>query len=831
MNAFFRDIRYATRQLRKAPGFTLTGLFTLALGIGVTAAVCSVIFTVLLQPLPYPDPDNLVGIAYTYPSQRPNAEQAGTTADFIREHSREFSSIAVLDDSGPAVNLSLNTGRAVQVNALRVSEGYIRTLGIPPALGRAFLPEEDRPDGRRAVILSHGLWGRVFNGDPSIIGRAVRINQESFTVVGIMPAKFAVTAETAPGVLGTPDLWQPLQLSPKDPGYDGDNYEMIARLRRGVTLAQAQQQLDALTPAFYETNPKFKKWYGQGNVAHEFKVWKLQEVVVSQVRRSLLTVLGAVIAVLLVTCLNLAGLMMARAMRRSREMALRSALGATQAQLVRLMACEGLLLALGGGLLGSLVARASTNVLLHATPLAIPDLSGGPGAWTMSALIFGVALAAMAVFSILPAWLALRKRAREMRLGSAVVGESSSQAWLSRVLIVSQVAIAMVLVSAAFVLMGTFAKLRQLPSGVEPKHLAVFQVALKGDRYSNTQQTTQFIARVLDDLNQAPGVDRAAAVNGLPLDRGLNEGGAPADRPQLQQIVEFRAVTPGYFRTIGIRLLAGRDLASGDRATGDPVVVISESAARRWWPGGSAIGESVRMGNEQSWRIVGVVADAQTHSLVETAGIVVYAPVAQLSDQVTGMVNGWFPTTFAVRTAADVNLAAAAQRAVEKADPEIPVARLATMQQVIDSTMKEQRFVSLLAAAFSAFAVALMIIGLYGLLSYRVAQRTREIGVRMALGADRFAILRRFLQSGLLIASTGVLLGLCGSLLMRPVLRQVLSDSGVIVKGESTTSVVMNGALAAGIAVIAILAAAVVASWLPARRAARVEPMNALRTE
>jgi predicted permease len=830
MRAIIRDVRYAMRQLRKAPGFTLTALLTLALGIGVTAAVCSVIYSVLLQPLPYPDPDHLVGVAFTYPYERPNAEQVGTAADFVREHSQEFSSMAVLDDSGPAVNLSLNGGHAVQVNALRVSQDYFRTLGVLPELGRGFLPNEDRPGGARAVVLSHALWARVFNRDPNILGRAVRINQESFTVVGVMSAHFAVTAETAPGVLGTPDLWQPLQLSPKDPGYDGDNYEMIARLKSGVTLAQAEQQLNALTPAFYQANPNFKKWYGHGNVVHEFRAWKLQDVVVGQVRRSIFTVLGAAFAVLLVTCLNLAGLMIARAMRRSREIALRSALGATQGQLVRLMTCEGLLLALGGGTLAAIVASLSIDVLLHVAPLSIPDLSGGPGQWTMSAFIVIIAFIAVSIFSALPAWLVLRGKSGEMKLGGHQVGETASHARLSRTLIVCQVAIAMVLVSTAFVLMGTFLKLHALPSGVEPKQLAVFQVSLKGDRYANTRQTMQFITRVLDDLSQAPGVDRAAAVNGLPLDRGLNEGGAPADRPQLQQIVEFRAVTPGYFQTMGISLLAGRDLAASDHAGGDPVVVIGETAAKRWWPRRSAIGESIRMGNEKNWQIVGVVADTQMHSLVETAGIVIYAPIDQLSDEVTGIVNGWFPTSFAIRTAANINLASAAQRAVENADPEIPIARFTTMQAVIDSTMSAPRFFSLLAAGFSCFALTLMVIGLYGLLSYRVALRAREIGVRMALGADRGLILRGFVRSGLILACTGVLLGGCGSLLMRPVLNHVLSDSGAIA-AHATTNIVMNGALAAGLAVVAILSAAIAASWLPARRAAAVEPMQALRTE
>jgi predicted permease len=830
MNTLLQDSRYALRQLRRSPGFTLTAVVTLALGLGATAAVYSVIHTVLLRPLPYADPDRLVGVAFTFPQEKPNAEQTGGSADFLRQHSQDFSSAAVMDDGGSAVNLSVDGGHAAQVTSLRVSESYFRTLGAMPALGRGFTAEEDRPGGGRFVVLSDGLWTRVFDRDPAIVGRGLRVNQETFTVAGVMPAGFTVTTETAPGVVGTPDLWQPLQLSPKDPGYDGDNYSMIARLRPGVTLEQVQQHLTALQKPFYEQFVDYKKWYSRGNTLHEFRVWKLQDTVVSGARRSLLTVLGAVLAVLLVACLNLAGLMMARAMRRSREIALRSALGATRAQLVRLLASEGLLLALGGGLLAVLVARAATDVLLHAAPLAIPNLHGDISPWLLSAAVFAVALAATAVFSLLPAWVILHKRRGEMRLGGPSLGETVSHARLSRALLVAQVALAMVLVCTASVLMGTFVNLRSLPAGVEPKELTVFQVTLKGDRYAGTQQTAQFVAKVLDQLQRTPGVDRVAAVNGLPLDRGLNMGGNPSDRHELRQIIEFRSVTPGYFQTMGMRLLAGRDFAGSDRAGGDPVVVIGATAAKKWWPGRSPIGETIHLGGEQKWRIVGVVPDVPMHSLVESHGVVIYGPMAQLPDDFTSTINGWFPTTFAVRTAAHVNLAQAAQQAVARADPEIPVARLSTMQAVVDSTIEGPRFFSMLAGGFSGFALVLTVIGLFGLLSYQVTQRTREIGVRMALGADRGTILRVFLGRGLAVASAGVALGLAASWLMRPVVSHLLADCGVD-PATKAASVVMNGALAALLAALAILSATLAASWLPARRAASIEPMQALRTE
>jgi predicted permease len=822
MNTLLNDFRYALRQLRRAPGFTLTAMVTLALGLGATSAVYVVIQSVLLSPLPYSDPDRLVGVAFTPPHARPNAEQAGATADFIREHSTAFSSAAVMDDSEATVNLSTDGGRAVQISAVGVSEQYFRTLGIMPALGRTFSPDEDRVGAARTAVLSDGLWTRAFGRDPAIVGRAIRINQETFTVLGVMPASFRVA--------DAPDLWEPLQLSPKSAGYEGDNWEMIARLRPGVSPAQAQQELTSLEKPFFEQHPGYKNWRAGDNLPYKFRAWPLQQVVVSDVRRSLLTVMGAVLAVLLVACLNLAGLIMARTMRRSREIALRSALGATRAHLLRLLAAEGLLLAFGGGLLAIATARAAISLLLHGAPLAIPALHGEPSAWLLGAVILALALATTGIFSLLPAGVILNKRGKEVRLGGPSLGENISHARLSRTLMIAQIGLAMVLVSTASVLMGTFVKLRKLPSGVEPKQLTVFQVALKGDRYANTQHTAQFVATVQEKLRNTPGVDHVATINGLPLDRGLNIGGSPSDRPALQQNVEFRTVTPGYFQAMGIPLLAGRDISESDHAGGDPVVLIGASAAKKWWPGRSPIGESIRISGDRNWRIVGVVADSQMHSLVESQGVVIYAPVAQISDELTRMMNGWFPTTFAVRTAANVNLAAAARQAVERADPEIPIARLTTMQAVIDSTIEAPRFFSQLATGFSVFALGLTVIGLFGLLSYQVTQRTREIGVRMALGAKRLHILRAFLGRGFKVASIGVGLGLIATWLIRPVVSQLLADAGVD-PSSTTQNVVMNGAQATLFAAFAIFVITLGASWLPARRAASIEPMQALRTE
>ncbi len=830
MHSIVQDLRYAARQLSRSPGFALTALITLALGVGITAAVYSVIETVLLEPLPYPEADRLVGLAFTFPHEKPNAEQAGASADFVREHAQAFDTSAVMDDGAQAVNLAVNGSRAQQATSLRVSEGYFRTLGASPALGRVFTADEDRPNGARVAVLSDALWARLFNRDRSVVGRTIHINEDSFTVVGVMPASFAVSAETAPGVLATPELWQPLQLSPKDPVYDGDNFQMIARMKPGVTVAQAEAELKTLQGAFYQQHPAYLKWVDDDKSLHDFRVWKLQEVLTGNVQRSLWTVLGAVVAVLLVACLNLAGLVIARSLRRGREMAVRAALGASRGQLLRLLLCEGLLLGICGGALALAVTQAAIWLLLHAAPLAIPALRGTPRMELTALSVFGAALASTIIFSLLPAWIILREQGSGMRLGHASAGETVSQARLSRALVVAQVALAMLLVSTASVLVGTFVKLRSQPSGVEPKQLTIFQVTLKGDRYAKSLPTAQFVNKVLDELRGVPGVDGVTAIHGLPLDRGLNISGYPPGRPELGRTVQFRAVAPEYFKVMGIAQLAGRDLSASDGAETDPVVVIGETMAKRWWPGRSPVGEMLHVGTEKSWRIVGVAGDVRNRSLVDTDGMLVYVPLSQLPDGFTELLNDYIPATFAVRTAAHVPLAEVVQRAVTKADPEVPVAKLATMQAMIDETIREPRFFSLLAMGFSGFALVLTVIGLFGLLSYQVTQRTREIGVRMALGADRAAIMRSYMGRGVSLAGLGVVLGCAVTWMMRPVVAHLLLDAGVDT-GAGAAHVVMNATLAVLVAAASVVAASMAASWLPARRAASIEPMQALRAE
>ncbi len=838
MPTLFAHLRYALRQLRRSPGFTLTAVLTLGLGLGATATMLSVVQSVLLAPLPYPEADRLVGVAFTFPQEKPNAEQVGASADFLAQNARSFASVGIAEDSVGSVNLSYSgpdSTHSIQVAQQHVSRGYLPTLGVAPAFGRGFSSDEDRHNGPRTVVLSDALWQRVFNRNPAILNHTIRLNEDAYTVIGIMPASLHIAGQSMTRVETAPDVWTALQLNPQDPGYDGDNYQMIARLAPGVSLAQAQAELASLTRPFYRQSPYYLRWTGPGGkVVNGYKLWPLQEVLAGGVRASLLTLLAAVVAVLLVACLNLAGLATSRAIGRSRELALRAALGASRTGLLGLLLIEALLLALASAICGTALARIGTPVLLAASPIAMPLLHAQANFGQMALGVLLLSLATSLVFGLLPAVALSRSLfapAARAALGAGhSTGASRAQAGLGRALIVSQVAFAMLLLSAASLLLGSFLKLRAVPSGVEAGHLVIAQVTLKGDHYATTLHTKQFIEKVLGELAATPGIERAAAISGLPLDRGLNLGARPLDQPGHNRVIEFRAITPGYFRTAGIPLLAGRDLTPDDRADTPPVAVISETAARRWWPGRSALGQQVRVGNETNYRIVGIVRDTRNNSLAEAPGIMVYAPYAQFSDAMTKIVNGWISTSFAIRTAAAVDLAPVLQHAIATADPEIPVARLSTMQSVIDQSLAAPRFFSWLSGGFAGFALLLTVIGLFGLLSYQVTARTREIGVRMALGADRARILAGVVRSGVLLSLTGLTLGAAGSLLARRAVSSVLEET-LYTGDDPISKILVSSTSTLAAAAFAILLAAVLASLLPAQRAARVDPMDALRTE
>jgi predicted permease len=831
------DLRFALRQLRRSPAFTVTALATLALSIGATITMVSLANSVLLKPLPYPEADRLMGISFTAGKQAANNEQTGGTAQFLLEHARSFHSMAVYSSGTSGANLATGSRAgdgAVQVAVQAVDRNFFPTLGVQPVLGRNFSADEDRRTGPKAILLSYGVWQRMFNGSPDVLDRVVTLNGGSVTIAGVMPERLSFGTDDPRSLSPEADVWQPLKLDKSDPGYAGTNYNMIGRLGDGVTLVQARQEMQTFNEQLYQLFPYLKLWITIAQHMPELRVWPLQQVMVSNVRTSLLTLTGAVCAVLLVACLNLAGLMAARASRRQREIALRTALGASRASILRLLISESLLLAVAGGVLGIIGARVMEPVLLKSSPIILPH-TPATSLLVEMALTLPLAFAVTLVCGLLPSWMMLRRRTTSSLQVGHAVGASSTDVRLGKALLVLQTAVTVLLLSAGALLLGVFLRLRATPLGVEPAHLTVAQVNLKGDGYSSMTPTTQFIDKVLARLRSYPGVQHAAAVNGFPLDRGLNIMMKPAGKDNKSFIVELRLVTPDYFRTMGIPLLAGRDFAESDSENAPPVAVLSEALVKKLGLGADAVGQHPHgiwgRDNAPPVTVVGVVADARTHSLAEDPALLLYEPFTQQSDKTIQNLNGWFRTSFAIRSGMDTDLGAAVQRAIHEADAGIPISRYTTMQAMIDNSLARPRFLSSLVMSFAGFALALTVIGLFGLLSYQVTERTREIGVRMALGATRRQIVGFVMRRGVVLVVIGLAVGSATSVLLPQLVRAMMSDN-VWTAGVGVTGGSMPGTLAAVAAACgAMLLAAVLASYFPARRASAIEPLEALRTE
>ncbi len=827
-----QDVRFALRQLRRSPGFSLTAVLTLGLGIGAATVMSSIIRGTLLAPLPYPEQAQLVGVGLSLAGTDPNAEQTGETADFLATHASSFSSAGIADDGPLGQNFSIGDAHPRSVRSLRVSVGYLPTLGIAPLLGRTFTSQEDTVGAAPTAILSEGLWRSALHADPQVLGHVIHINAELYTVVGVMPS----SAST----IDAPDLWQPLHLSPGDPGYQGDNFQFIGRLKRGTTLAQASNELTSLSAAILDQFPSYHHWGPPGTPPMREIAWPLQRVIVSGARSSVLSLSAAVLAVLLIACLNLAGLVLARASTRQHEIALRSALGASRTSVMQLLMTESLLLALGGSALGLLLAAYSLPMLIADAPFDLPQLGHLTIDLGSALFAFVNGLAATLVFGLAPALDVFRFSTAAALGASRASGATRSQHRFGHALVIGQVALAATLLSTAALLLTTFLNMRAIPSGVRPEGLSVLQVNLKGSAYHSSAHTNQFINAVEDGLRRVPGVAQVATANGLPLDRGLNNSGYPAGHQELQHgPVETRFITPGYVRTAGTPLLAGTDLSDADTAISQPVALINQQAAKLWWPKRSAIGEYVVDGGRTPRRVIGIVSNAHNRGLAEQLRPTVYLPFAQASDETVRTVNGWFPTTFLLRTLSSVkpdltggdpSLGLAAAAAVSAVDPEVSVSRLTSMQSLIDRSVAAPRFFSSLASGFALFALLLTTVGLFGLLTYQVASRTRELGIRVALGATRRRILSGVLGDGLRLTLLGLLLGAVGGLALRRSVTAFIAETANV-GADSIHTVLGDDSLALASTAASMLFASVAASLLPARRAATTNPTEALRAD
>jgi len=794
----FNDVRYAARWLRASPGFTLLVVVTLALGIGGTTAIFSAVNPVLFQPLPYPDAGRLTMIQEIRGDGSRNDGTFGMYRQFV-ERNRSFESIAAL---GPWAPTLTGPAQPERLEGQRVSASYFRVLGISPAIGRSFAPDEDRPNAPNAVVVSDALWRRRFNADPAIIGRSIALDDASATIVGVMPASFEnVLAPAA-------DIWAPLQYDLSQGRAWGHHLRTVGRMRSGVSVAQATRDLDAIGRAvLQELHPVT---YGRevGIVAI-----RLQDEVTRSVRPALLAIVAAVTLVLLIACVNVTNLLLARGVRRRAEFALRTALGAGPGRLASQLLIESLLLALIGGVAGMAVADLGVRALVALSPPGLPR--AGAIAVDASVFLFGVGVTTVIglAFGSIPALQATRSDPQlDLREGAPPV--SGGFHAVRRALVVAEIALALVLLVASGLLLRSLDRLFAVTIGFDASHLLTMQVQTSGRRFDDGRATSQFFARALEAIRQVPGVAAAAFTSQLPLSSDHDEYGVHFEG-NADGYSTFRyAVSPGYIEAMRIPVRRGRAFTDDDRAGTLPVALINESFARRRFPGVDPIGRRLHVGPTDGppFTIVGIVGDVKQLSLAVSEPDAVYVPASQwrFADNVMSIV---------VRARGNAAaLAPAVRNAIWSVDKDQPIVRLATMDDLVAASAAERRFALILFEAFALAAIVLAAAGIYGVLAGHVAERTREIGVRTALGATRGNILGLVLRQGLLLSGMGVVIGLAGAAAASQTIAAMLFAVSPL---DPVTY----------LAVVALLAVvASIACGIPAWRAARVDPAMTLRS-
>ncbi|MDQ3803874.1 MAG: ABC transporter permease [Acidobacteriota bacterium] len=809
---FWQDLRYGLRTLLKNPGFTAVAVIALALGIGANSAIFSVVNAVLLRPLPYRDPDRLVMVweentKAGYPRDTPAA------ANYIdwRDQNQVFEGMAAIADV--SFNLT-GAGEPERLDGRRVSASLFPLLGVEPHLGRAFLPEEDQPGANRVAVLSHGLWQRRFGADANIAGKPLTLNGESYEVVGVMPPHFQFPSRED-------ELWVPIAFTPQEAASRGRHYlQVLARLKPGVTLGQAQAEMSTIAA-------RLQQQYPEQNTNLGATVTPLHEHVVGDIRPALLVLLGAVGFVLLVACANVANLLLARAAVRQKEIAVRVALGASRLRLVRQFLTESVLLAALGGGLGLLLSVWGVSLL----KTFIPENISQARAVAVDARVLGftvlVSLLTGLIFGLAPAVQASNFNLNEtLKEGGRDSAAGSRGNRIRALLVVAEVAVSLVLLIGAGLLINSFLRLRNVDPGFRADNLLTMSIELPQQKYPDPARRAAFYTELVSRIEALPGVKSAAVTNWIPLvfqgdSIGFSIEGRPDPAPGQgrRPTVVTRVVHPHYFRTMGIQLLRGREFGEQDRVESPTVAVISETMARRHWPGEDPTGKRITPGPATStdpddWvTIVGVVKDVRQFELGAEPKPQMYVSYAQ----------GWSffaPRHLVVSTAVEpLSLAATVRKTVWEIDKDQPVSDIRTMEEVLSESLARQRFSMLLLGIFAAVALALAAVGIYGVMSYAVAQRTHEIGIRMALGAQRGDVLKLAVGQGLKLVLIGVALGLAAAFALTRVMASLLF--GVSATDPATLVTIS----------LVLIGVAVLASYIPARRAAKVDPMIALRYE
>ena len=821
MQTLLQDIRYALRVLLKAPGFTAVAILTLALGIGANTAIFSVVYGVVLKPLPYRQPAQLVRIYSEFPTF-PNGglRRFWISPPEYLELKRDSQSWQTLDAWVDGTAGVAGITEPIRVDASFVSGSLMSTLGVPPILGRIISPTDDLPGATLTAVISEGLWRRAFGADPNIVGKDTMFNGRKRTIIGVMPKGF----EFPPGDPNPPEVWAPLQLDPAHPGDAGSHYlYLLGRLKPNIPLPVAKSQMTSLVDHYNRISAANTHHFSEDK--HPIVMYALQDEVVRSVRPALLMLLGAVLFVLLIACVNVANLLLARAEVRQREIAVRTALGASSWRLTRQFIAEGTLLSLLGAVGGIVLAYGALRLMVLTNAGMIPRVA--EVSLNGQALLFTLAMCFLTgiFFGLAPlAHAGSKSLHNSLKSAAGRTTASISALWFRRVLVAGEIALALVLLVGAGLMIRGFSKLLEVNPGYSPQGLLTMSLDMSQAAYPTPQSQTGFWTRVEGQLSALPGIQGASLVTGLPPARRLNaddteiEGLPKGPDAPIQNVDYWQAVTPNYFSTMKIPLLAGRYLNDGDGENAPPVVVINEAMARHFYGNQNPIGRRVRGGPPEPWcTIVGVVGNAKNGGLDQPAGTEMYLPFAQ---HMATNDFGLTPFYVVLRTSRNpLDLVSEARNAIHGIDASMPVASVRTMDQVIDTAQSQPRFIALLLTLFSALALVLAAVGIYGVMAYAVTQRTNEIGIRMALGAQRRDVMALVLGQGMRLALSGIAVG-------------VLLAFGLTRLMSSLLFGVSPSDPATFVAVVIVLgAAAVAACYIPARRAMRVDPIVALRYE